>query len=331
MRRAYHPNAGILGGVLGSMRVAVVMSTYRGERFVDEQVSSILSQLPPDGWLLVRDDGSDDRTVERIKAIADPRIRLTEGRNVGFAHSFFLLLASVPSDAECVMLADQDDVWLPGKIDKTYAALQGRTGPALYFSRLRLVDEALQPLGLTAGWPRGPSFTNALAENIVTGCTIGLNRPAVSLVLQLGDPAKLRFHDWWIYLVVSAFGEVIADPAPSMLYRQHGGNVVGRGSGWRRYLVNLRFLRKASWVHIMFSQLENFRAVFGASLTSEQRALLDRYFDPSNPAAVRRLLIAPRRFRQRLLDEFLLRLLLAWEIASGRGLLPPGEGRLNQR
>jgi glycosyltransferase involved in cell wall biosynthesis len=309
------------------MRVAVVMSTYRGERFVHEQVSSILSQLPPNGWLLVRDDGSDDRTVQCIKAFADPRIHLTEGHNVGFARSFFLLLASVPSEADCVLLADQDDVWLPGKIEKTCAALKGRSGPALYFSRLQLVDETLQPLGITAGWPRGPSFANALAENIVTGCTIGLNRPAVSLVLRLGDPEKLRFHDWWIYLVVSAFGDVIADPAPSMLYRQHGGNVVGRGSGWRRYLVNLRFLRKASWVHIMFSQLENFRSVFGASLTPEQRALLDRYFDPSNPAAVRRLLLAPRRFRQRLIDDFLLRLLLAWEIVSGRGLLPPGAKR----
>jgi glycosyltransferase involved in cell wall biosynthesis len=309
------------------MRVAVVMSTYRGERFVGEQISSILSQLPPDGWLLVRDDGSDDLTVQRIKAFADPRIQLTEGHNVGFAHSFFLLLASVPADAQCVMLADQDDFWLPGKIEKACAALQRCAGPALYFSRLQLVDEALQPLGLTAGWPRGPSFANALAENIVTGCTIGLNRAAVSLVLRLGDPAKLRFHDWWIYLVVSAFGDVIADPAPSMLYRQHGRNVIGRGSGWRRYLVNLRFLRTSSWVHVMFSQLENFRAVFGDSLTLQQQMLLDRYFDPFNPAAVLRLLLAPKRFRQRLLDEFLLRLLLIWEVASGRGLLPAGAKR----
>lgn len=304
------------------MRVAVVMSTFRGECFVAEQVASILHQLPADGWLLVRDDGSDDATVEKVAAFADPRIRITRGENVGFARSFFLLLASVPPEAECVMLSDQDDVWLPGKIARACDALEGRTRPVLYFSRLQLVDEQLRPLGITAGWPRGPSFDNALAENIVTGCTIALNHAALDLVLRLGDVRKVRFHDWWIYLVVSAFGEVVADPLPTMLYRQHGTNVLGRGFGWRRYVVNLRYIRRNSWVHVMFSQLQNFREVFGANLSAEQRALLDAYFDASDPAAVRRLLVAPRRFRQTLADDVLLRLLVLAEILCGRGLLP---------
>lgn len=305
------------------MRVVVVMSTYCGERFVREQVASILAQLPPDGLLLVRDDGSTDGTVGCVRSFRDARIRLEEGSNVGFACSFLTLLARVPTDAEVVMLADQDDVWLPGKIDRACRSIAGRSGPALYFSRLQLVDEALQPLGLTANWPRGPSFANALTENIVTGCTVALNRPALQLVLKVGDPAHVRFHDWWIYLVVSAFGDVIADPTPTILYRQHGRNVLGRGAGWRRYLVNLRFLRHTSWVHIMFGQLQVFRRVFDEALAPRQRELLDRYFDPRDPAAVRRLLVAPRRFRQTLVDEVLLRLMLAWEITAGRGLLPP--------
>lgn len=306
------------------MRVAVLMSTYQGERFVGDQVRTILEQLPADGLLLVRDDGSTDATVERVRGFADSRIHVTEGRNVGFAASFFALMASVPAEAGCIMLADQDDVWLPGKIERACAALQGRSNPALYFSRLQLVDEALRPLGLTAPWPRGPSFCNALAENIVTGCTIGLNRAALQLVLRLGDPGQLHFHDWWIYLVVSAFGQVIADPEPTMLYRQHGRNVVGRGGGWRRYLVNLRYLRRNSWVHLMFSQVQNFRAVHGAELQPAQRALIERYFDPANPAAIRRLLLTPRRFRQSLLDDVLLRLLVLWAIVGGRGLVPAG-------
>jgi glycosyltransferase involved in cell wall biosynthesis len=309
------------------MRVAVLMSTYQGERFVDEQVRSILDQLPADGWLLVRDDGSRDATVQRVRSFADPRIHIVEGANIGFAASFFALMAGVPAEAGCIMLADQDDVWLPGKIARACAALQDGGKPTLYFSRLQLVDEALRPLGLTAAWPRGPSFSNALAENIVTGCTIGLNRAALQLVLQLGDARLLRFHDWWIYLVVSAFGQVIADPQPTMLYRQHGRNVLGRGAGWRRYLVNLRYLRRNSWVHIMFSQLQNFCAVHGAALQPAQRALIERYFDPGKPAAIGRLLLTPRRFRQRLLDDVLLRLLVLWEIVGGRGLLPSARSR----
>jgi glycosyltransferase involved in cell wall biosynthesis len=298
------------------------MSTYQGERFVDQQIASILEQLPADGRLLVRDDGSRDETVARVRAFRDPRILVTEGENLGFARSFFALLAAVPPDADVVMLADQDDVWLPGKITRAAQSVLACEGPALYFSRLQLVDEELRPLGLTNGWPRGPSFQNALAENIVTGCTIALNRPALALVTRLGDAGQLRFHDWWIYLVVSAFGQVIADPTPTMLYRQHGRNVIGRGAGWRRYLVNLRFVRQTSWVHILFSQLQNFRAVHGAALAPEQRRLLDRYFDPARPASIGRLVLAPRRFRQKLLDEVLLRLMLLWEIATGRGLLP---------
>lgn len=304
------------------MRVAVLMSTFQGERFVDQQLASILEQLPADGWLIVRDDGSRDGTAARVRMHADARVHFTQGDNLGFAGSFFTLLGMVPEAAEVVMLADQDDVWLPGKIARACTSLQRCSGPALYFSRLQLVDEDLRPLGLTNGWPRGPSFANALAENIVTGCTIGLNRAAVALVLRVGDVGQLRFHDWWIYLVLSAFGQVIADPTPTILYRQHGGNVIGRGEGWRRYLVNLKYVRRTSWVHVLFSQVQNFRRVHGDSLTGEQRALMDRYFDPLNRMAVLRLLVVPRRFRQTWVDDVLLRLLLLAEILTGRGLLP---------
>jgi glycosyltransferase involved in cell wall biosynthesis len=304
------------------MRVVVVMSTYRGEQFISEQVRSILEQLPADGLLLVRDDGSDDGTVDRLKAIRDPRIRVDSGPNLGFVRSFFALLASIPQDAQVAMLSDQDDVWLPGKIDRAVQQLRGRADPVLYCSRLQMVDESLRPLGLSLGWPRGASFANALAENIVTGCTVALNRPALDLVLRLGNPLRIHFHDWWMYLVISAFGTVITDPQPTVLYRQHGGNVVGRGAGARRYLVNLRFVRRTSWVHIMFNQIENFRATHGAALTPPQRELLEKVFNPASRAAIARLVLWPRRYRQTLLDDILLRMLVAGEFLLGRGLLP---------
>jgi len=308
------------------MGVVVVMSTYRGERFVEEQIASILQQLPEDGRLLVRDDGSGDETADRVLAIEDPRITLTRGSNLGFARSFFTLLALVPADADVVMLADQDDVWLPGKIDRAATAVRAQAGPALYCSRQHLVDEDLRPVAESAHWPRGASFRNALAENIVTGCTVALNRPGLDLVLRLGDVNRIHFHDWWMYLVVSAFGTVIADPQPSMLYRQHGGNVVGRGAGVRRYLVNLRFVKQRSWVHILFNQIENFRSVHYAALAAPQRELLDRFFNPSSPAAIARLVFWPRRYRQTVLDDILLRILVVAEAVFGRGLLPAARG-----
>ena len=304
------------------MRVVVVMSTYQGERFIAEQVRSILDQLPPDGRLLVRDDGSTDSTADLIAAVDDSRLSLTSGPNLGFARSFFSLLETVPIDATLIMLSDQDDVWLPGRIQRAARLLGSCDGPALYCSRLHLVDEALRPIGLSSPWPRGPSFANALAENIVTGCTVALNRAALALTLRVGDPALIHFHDWWMYLVISAFGTVVADPRPTVLYRQHGSNVVGRGAGIRRYIVNLRFIHRKSWVHIMFNQIENFRAVHGHALSPEQRRLLDRSFDPTSAIAIARMVLSPRRYRQTLLDDILLRMLVLAELVRGRGLRP---------
>lgn len=308
-------------------RVAVLMSTYQGEAFVAQQIQSILVQLPPDGRLLVRDDGSTDRTQDVVRAIADARIELESGDNLGFARSFFALLDRVGDDVDVVLLADQDDIWLEGKIQRACEALrESPATPALYFSRLQLVDATLAPLGETAHWPRGPSFHNALCENIATGCTIALNAAALRLVRQTGQAGRIYFHDWWIYLVVTAFGRVVADDNTWVLYRQHGRNVVGRGPGLARYLSNLAFLRRRSWVHILYEQLENFRQVHGGRLTPAQRQELERFFDPGSVASVLRLLLWPRRRRQSLLDEFFLRGLLLLELVRSRRLLPRPPG-----
>jgi glycosyltransferase involved in cell wall biosynthesis len=193
------------------------MSTYCGERFVVEQLQSILGQLPPDGSILVRDDGSPDGTADVIANFADHRIVLTRGENLGFGASFLTLLARVPRDADMVMFADQDDLWLPGKIDRAWQHLQPLADrPALYGSAQMLTDAELRPLHATPPWPRGPSLLNALTENIITGCTAALNRPAVELLQRGGVPEGVRFHDWWMYLVVSAFGTVVFDDQPTL-------------------------------------------------------------------------------------------------------------------
>lgn len=305
------------------MKVVVLMSVWQGARFIEEQLRSILDQLPADGRIIVRDDGSTDGSVARIESIGDPRIELMRGTNVGFARSFFSLLDAAPDDADVFMLSDQDDVWLPGKIERAVARLQPyQDRPALYCSRLRLVDERLRPLGLSPAWSRPPSFRNALTENIVFGCTSAVNRPGLLLARQKGELRLVYFHDWWLYLVISAFGEVVTDPEPTILYRQHGANSVGARRGWRRYLWGLRLLGKRNWIHAMFGQIENFRRVHADRLSPEDRRLLDRYFDARRPAAVARLLFAPRRFRQKLFDDVLLRLLVLAALVSRRGLLP---------
>ncbi len=304
------------------MNVVVLMSTWQGERLVEEQLRSILDQLPAGGRVIVRDDGSTDETVARIQELGDSRIAVIRGQNVGFVRSFFKLLDTAPDDADLIMLSDQDDVWLPNKIERAAAHLVPlQDKPALYCSRLRLVDEQLLPLGLSPAWDRPPSFRNALTENIVTGCTCAINRAALPLARQYGDPDRIYFHDWWLYLVIAAFGQVIVDREPTILYRQHGANAIGMGSGMGRYIAILRFLRKKNWVHIMYEQIENFRAVHAARLDAVDRRLLDSYFDCRRPITAMRLLITPARFRQSFVGDVLLRLLLLGSWITGRGLI----------
>lgn len=305
------------------MKVVVLMSTWQGERFIEEQLRSILGQLPDGGELIVRDDGSTDSVVDRIESLRDSRVSVTRGENIGFARSFFALLDSAPDDADVVMFSDQDDVWLPGKIERAVAKLApSQDRPALYCSRLQLVDERLEPLGLSPSWRQPPSFRNALVENIAFGCTCALNRSGWRLARQKGRPDLLYFHDWWLYLVVSAFGDVVADPEPTILYRQHGSNSVGARAGWRRYVRGVRFLGRPNWVHGMFAQIENFRRLHAAALSPQDRAVLNRYFNPHRASAIARLLLLPVRFRQNCVDDVLLRVLVLANLVTGRGLLP---------
>lgn len=304
------------------MKVVVLLSAYKGAPWIRQQIESILSQLPPEGRLVVRDDGSPDETVLRVREIHDPRLTLVEGTNVGFVRSFLGLVANAPPDADMVMLSDQDDVWLPNKVQRAWEVIAASGAvPTLYCSRLRLVDSKLHPLGLSPLWARAPSFQNALAENIVTGCTAALNPSAVDLLRDNGDAGLIHFHDWWLYLVVSAFGRVVFDPEPTILYRQHGNNAIGMGQGLGRYATILRFIRKHDWVHIMFNQIANFRSVHGSRLPAHQRRVLDALFAPDDWKSVARLLAQPCRLRQTVAGDVLFRLLLLRNILGRRGLV----------
>lgn len=310
-------------------RVAVLMSTYNGERFVAEQLRSILEQLPEQGRLLVRDDGSSDHTLDRINDVGDPRVSVSRGTNLGFAHSFLTLLQEVPDDAAMVMFADQDDVWLTDKIERAWKHLaEFQTEPALYCSAQMLVDEKLQPLNRTPDWPRKPSFAGALSENIVTGCTAALNPSAVKLLQRAGVPDRVRFHDWWLYIVVSAFGVVVFDSQPTVLYRQHGGNQIGHGAGWwGRQLQIARFLLRHDWVGILLGQVAEFHARYFVDLDSDRRRLLETYFIRKNGTALPsvRLIFNLRRWRQRLTGELTFRAMIAAYLLR---LWPPAKKRL---
>ena len=220
-------------------RVAILLSTFNGARFLPAQLESFRRQTEPDWLLLWRDDGSSDATLEIMAAFArevgpDRCRRVDVPGRLGVAGNFYALLGAARPLGLPVAFSDQDDVWLPEKLSRALAALDGRAGPALYCSRQMLVDDRLDPIGPSAPFHRLPSFAAALTQNIATGCTIVLD-PAAATLVAASTPPVGPLHDWWSYLLVTgAGGRVVADPEPTMLYRQHAANLVGAPSSRRR-------------------------------------------------------------------------------------------------
>jgi glycosyltransferase involved in cell wall biosynthesis len=229
-------------------RVAILLSTWNGAPYLPEQLNSFLRLNGPSWRLYWRDDGSDDRSADIVRAFAaaDGNGKVVEcldnrGR-IGITASFLSLLRRAPSDS-LVAFADQDDVWLPEKLARGVAALAGagERVPALYCARQSLVNAALKPIRISARYAEPPGFPQALTQNIATGCTVMLNQAAVRLIAASREP-EVTLHDWWAYLVVTAAGgRVLIDDEPTVLYRQHGGNAVGVPiSTWKRAVAAVR-------------------------------------------------------------------------------------------
>ncbi|MCA1711298.1 MAG: glycosyltransferase family 2 protein [Actinobacteria bacterium] len=210
--------------------VEVLMSTYNGSAYVADQIDSILAQSHEPFRLLIRDDGSTDDTRAILARYAsDSRIRVLGGGNLGLPEAFFHLIDIASDDADLYALADQDDVWMPEKIARAVAALSAIRGPALYCARVLVVDEQLRPLYPHELPRRGPSFANALVQNIALGCTVVINSAARD-VLRGRWPAECVMHDAWMYLVIAGTGTVVYDEEVVLQYRQHARNSVGMGS-----------------------------------------------------------------------------------------------------
>jgi len=242
--------------------VVVVLSTYNGERFLPEQLESLLVQTHRNWRLYWRDDGSSDGTVglmERFTARAGEHrcIRLVApaGR-LGPTGSYLALLRAAqaalrPGDA--LAFADQDDVWLPEKLERGAKALGTLPDavPGLYCARQILVDAELHRIGTSGPVGTPCAFPAALTQNVATGCTVMLNRAASRLVAA-SRPATATLHDWWCYLLVSAAGgQMVQDSEPVVLYRQHRRNVVGAPTSMGRRALAALWRGPSCFMEIM--------------------------------------------------------------------------------
>lgn len=216
--------------------VCVLMSTYNGERFIEEQIDSILNQIEVEVILVIRDDGSTDRTREILKNYeSDGKIRVFfSSCNLGPAKSFMELLYSV-GNYDYYAFADQDDIWKKEKISRAVKMLESKHRPALYASN-QIIYQQGNEKGLRFKSMPNITLTGIICGNLVSGCTMVFNNELKQiLVNQKYRPSdevlNLRMHDTWIAAVANIIGIIVYDGESFIDYRIHENNVVGVASG----------------------------------------------------------------------------------------------------
>ena len=295
--------------------VAILLSTYNGERYLHDQLASFTAQTHTDWQLYWRDDGSSDAT---------PRLMVTFARNSGrciaqppgprlrATRSFLALLhTALQGPAEFFAYADQDDVWLPEKLAHGVAALDNLPPdhPGLYFCARTLVDANLTQVGRVLAPRRSPGFPAALTQNLAPGCCMMLNRAAATLVNAAPLPEG-TWHDWWSYIVVAASGgTIIAGDTPDILYRQHSDNLVGEPRGFWHRTKGAARRGRAPFMNVFWRQIAALRS--GAiPLPAQINETLTRIDDARHcpwPTRLRTLCL-PGFARQTWAETFLFRL-----------------------
>jgi len=245
--------------------IDILLATYNGQAYLREQINSILSQSNQDWQLIVRDDASDDNTLSIIKdyeARYSGRIKLVEDNDghLGASLNFQRLLEK--SVSEYIMFSDQDDVWLPHKIELTLNLMKATekdcpNKPILVHTDLKVVDSQLKTIA-DSMWqyegtcPKtGNDLNKVLLQNVATGCTMMINRKAKAVSLPI--PKEAVMHDWWIVISVARHGKIVYVSDTLVLHRQHPNNVIGAKKTLRQdvmgFLKNLPSLKKRVMKH----------------------------------------------------------------------------------
>jgi glycosyltransferase involved in cell wall biosynthesis len=258
-----------------------LLSTYNGGEFLADQIRSLSAQSYPATFITIRDDGSTDGTYQKVceHVAGSANVKVIRGENLGAAASFLDLLASAGSECEYFAFADQDDIWMASKLENAVSQMTQTDSaePTMYCSRQEYVDERLKHLGFSR-IPRQIGFGNALVENIATGCTVVLNQEARRIIVER-QPSRLLMHDWWCYLVVSAFGKVIYDERPSVKYRLHGQNAIGAPTHAGQKLLRgaIRFLNYRKDATTITDQALEFKHCFGDLLNEQNSSILEKF------------------------------------------------------
>lgn len=262
------------------MNVTVLMSTYNGEKYLKDQIDSILKQENVNLRLIIRDDGSSDGTVDIIKEYTTNRdnVEFIQAPNVGAANSFLELMryANVENNADFFAFSDQDDIWLPEKMYQASLKIRElpQDVPALYFSNLYITrgDNSQRSLMYESALPINNS--HLMVENFAAGCTIMFNKMALMMFLKL-PVNNLIMHDKRLIHMCMLLGNIIYDSNAYICYRQHEDNVIGANYYFKqRVNSKLRSLKNFWKQNDREEEAKEVLAAYGNLMTDEDRKMV---------------------------------------------------------
>jgi glycosyltransferase involved in cell wall biosynthesis len=277
-----------------SVLVDILLATYEGESYLHEQIQSIFNQTYQRFHIWIRDDHSLDKTrsllQQKHQSYPESITLLPIGPKLGVKRNFSELMKH--STAPYILFADQDDIWLPNKIEITLQKMQalelqyGPQTPLLVHTDLKVVGPHLDFIA-ESFWkycnlnPYFNTLNRLFIQNIVTGCTMMINRSLLQLSQPVPDEAIM--HDWWIALIASAFGKIACVDQPTILYRQHGRNDTGakKYGLWEYWKLKLNG-RHFDQTHQTYQQAEQFFKHYHSLLDSNQKQMVKAYYSLGN-------------------------------------------------
>lgn len=296
-------------------RVVILMSTYNGEKYLKEQIDSILEQTAEDIKidLLVRDDGSKDGTLEILENYKnDGKLNWYSGGNLGPQKSFWDLLKKSP-DADYYSFADQDDVWLKDKIKRAVEAIskiKNQEQPILYCSDASVTNEKLDVVQEKMMKKVWTDFEHSMVYSIASGNTFVFNKKAKELLIRYDMNKEYPLiHDWLAHKIIVMFGEIIFDSEPSLLYRQHGLNAIGSETNLVKDFTTraIRYLKTSDCERSKVAQ--SLLNTYGDEMSDEQRRLMTLFASYKNDKKAKKYLIKTNIFHTNTMRDNLLRLL----------------------
>lgn len=293
-------------------KIAILLCTYNGEKFLAEQLESINAQTHTHWEIHASDDGSQDGTLTILQhyqnRLGKNKLFIYKGPAKGLANNFFSLINNSEISADYYAYCDQDDIWQSDKLERavSYFHTAPSQTPTLYCTSKEFINQTGDHMCYATLCKKAPSFANALIQNITSGNTMIINDAARSILKKTGRNINVYVHDWWTYLIITGCGGcVYYDSYPSVRYRQHGENVIGGSSGFMAKLKRIQML----FIQGSFKKWndKNIIALYSIkkNLTTESQQILDTFKHARSQWLIPRMygMIRSGVYRQRFLEN----------------------------